>query len=88
MTRKGGGYQNLQDFHLGPKNFRIRDTSTQFEILYRTQLEILKLVIETKGDNNFSVPHTGIKEAVLKNHAQLMSRRKRKRYKTDPKVTN
>ena len=62
--------------------------STQFEILYRTQLEILKLVIETKGDNNFSVPHTGIREAVLKNHAQLMSRRKRKRYKTDPKVTN
>ena len=62
--------------------------STQFEILYRTQLEILKLVIETKGDNNFSVPHTEIKEAVLKNHAQLMSRRKRKRYKTDPKVTN
>ena len=62
--------------------------STQFEILYRTQLEILKLVIETKGDNNFSVPHTGIKKAVLNNHAQLMSRRKRKRYKTDPKVTN
>ena len=60
--------------------------ATQFEILYRTQLEVLKLVIESKGDNNFRVPHSGIKEAVLKEDEKLRSRRKRKRYKEDPIV--
>ena len=49
-------------------------------------MEVLKLVIESKGDNNFSVPHSGIRSAVLKDDADLKARRKRKRCKIDPIV--